>query len=86
MPAILNLAAAGLLSPETAIQGVSHHHGDDQTLFQRADQIEGGWRAVQPIPDIWRQGTPEDYPAGSAGPKSADALMHRSHRRWHHLG
>jgi glucose-6-phosphate 1-dehydrogenase len=58
----------------------------DQTLFQRADQIEAGWRAVQPILDIWRQGTPEDYPAGSAGPESADALMHRSHRRWHHLG
>lgn len=58
----------------------------DQTLFQRADQIEGGWRAVQPLLDVWGQGTPEDYPAGSAGPESADALMHRSHRRWHRLG
>ncbi|MBC7577974.1 MAG: glucose-6-phosphate dehydrogenase [Tardiphaga sp.] len=58
----------------------------DQTLFQRADQIEGGWRAVQPLLDMWQQGTPEDYPAGSAGPESADALMHRAHRRWHHLG
>ena len=58
----------------------------DQTLFQRADQIEGGWRAVQNLLDVWQQGTPEDYPAGSAGPESADALMHRSHRRWHRLG
>ncbi|KMS52316.1 glucose-6-phosphate 1-dehydrogenase [Sphingobium cupriresistens LL01] len=58
----------------------------DQTLFQRAAQIEGGWRAVQPLLDLWTQGTPEDYAAGSAGPESADALMHRSHRRWHHLG
>jgi len=58
----------------------------DQTLFQRADQIEGGWRAVQPLLDVWAQGTPEEYAAGSAGPESADALMHRSHRRWHHLG
>jgi glucose-6-phosphate 1-dehydrogenase len=58
----------------------------DQTLFQRADQIEGGWRAVQPLLDVWEQGTPEDYEAGSAGPESADALMHRSHRRWHRLG
>ncbi|WP_213980981.1 glucose-6-phosphate dehydrogenase [Sphingomonas sp. dw_22] len=58
----------------------------DQTLFQRADQIEGGWRAVQPLLDMWEQGTPEEYPAGSAGPESADALMHRAHRRWHHLG
>ena len=58
----------------------------DQTLFQRADQIEGGWRAVQPLLEVWEQGTPEDYEAGSAGPESADALMHRSHRRWHTLG
>lgn len=58
----------------------------DQTLFQRADQIEGGWRAVQPLLDMWQQGTPEEYPAGSPGPESADALMHRAHRRWHRLG
>ena len=58
----------------------------DQTLFQRADQIEGGWRAVQPLLDMWTQGTPESYAAGSAGPESADALVHRAHRRWHHLG
>lgn len=58
----------------------------DQTLLQRADQIEGCWRAVQPLLDVWAQGTPEEYAAGSAGPESADALMHRSHRRWHRLG
>lgn len=58
----------------------------DQTLFQRADQIEAGWRAVQPLLEMWQQGSPEEYPAGSAGPESADALMHRAHRRWHRLG
>lgn len=58
----------------------------DQTLFQRADQIEDGWRAVQPLLDVWAQGTPEEYAAGTPGPESADALMHRSHRRWHRLG
>lgn len=57
----------------------------DQTLFQRADQIESGWRAVQPLLEMWEHGSPENYPAGSAGPESADALMHRDHRRWHHL-
>ncbi len=34
----------------------------DATLFQRADNIEAGWRAVQPILDAWattRQGFPE---------------------------
>ena len=25
----------------------------DATLFQRADNIEAGWRAVQPILDVW---------------------------------
>ena len=25
----------------------------DATLFQRADNIEAGWRAVQPILDAW---------------------------------
>ncbi len=58
----------------------------DQTLFQRADQIEDGWRAVRPLLDMWAQGTPEEYAAGTPGPESADALMHRSHRRWHRLG
>lgn len=57
----------------------------DQTLFQRADQIESGWRAIQPLLDLWEQGSPENYPAGSAGPESADALMHRDQRRWQHL-
>ena len=25
----------------------------DQTLFQRADMVEAGWQAVQPILDLW---------------------------------
>jgi len=58
----------------------------DQTLFQRADQIEGGWRAVQPVLDAWQQeGEPEDYAPGSAGPASADALLERDGRQWHAL-
>ena len=57
----------------------------DQTLFQRADQIEGGWRAVQPVLDAWREGEPEGYAAGSAGPASANALLERDGRRWHGL-
>ncbi len=57
----------------------------DQTLFQSAEQIEGGWRAVQPILDAWREGEPEGYAAGSDGPQSADALMARDGREWHRL-
>ena len=60
----------------------------DQTLFQRADQIEGGWRAVQPLLDAWAKedGPPQSYPAGGTGPKDADALIARDGRAWHALG
>ena len=46
----------------------------DATLFQRADNIEAGWRIVQPVLDIWSggQGSIWTYSAGSAGPKEAD--------------
>ncbi|MBC9032173.1 glucose-6-phosphate dehydrogenase [Sphingomonas sp. JC676] len=57
----------------------------DQTLFQRADQIEGGWRVVQPLLDAWRAGEPEGYAAGSAGPAGADALIARDGRCWSEL-
>ncbi|HWJ70079.1 MAG TPA: glucose-6-phosphate dehydrogenase [Sphingobium sp.] len=55
----------------------------DQTLFQRADQVEGGWRALQPLLDAWRTGEPQDYAAGSTGPADADALLARDGRAWH---
>ncbi|GBQ27135.1 glucose-6-phosphate dehydrogenase [Gluconacetobacter azotocaptans] len=57
----------------------------DATLFQRADNIEAGWRAVQPVLD-WCD-RPEEaplcsYAAGSAGPVEADALLARDGRHW----
>ncbi len=60
----------------------------DQTLFQRADQIEGGWRAVQPLLDAWAKADapPQSYPAGSTGPKCADTLIERDGRTWADLG
>ena len=58
----------------------------DQTLFQRADQIEGGWRAIEPVIEAWRHGSPESYVAGSTGPPSADALLAADGRAWHKLG
>ena len=58
----------------------------DQTLFQRADQIEDGWRVVQPLLDAWRRGQPADYAAGSDGPAEADALLARDGRAWHAIG
>lgn len=58
----------------------------DQSLFQRADQIEAGWRAVAPLLKAWRRGEPEGYAAGSDGPAAAEALLARDGRAWHRLG
>lgn len=57
----------------------------DATLFQRADNIEAGWRVVQPILDVWGSEPAADFPnyrAGSEGPKAADQLLARDGRTW----
>ncbi|MBD5635255.1 MAG: glucose-6-phosphate dehydrogenase [Candidatus Eremiobacteraeota bacterium] len=57
----------------------------DATLFQRADQINSSWAAVQPTRDAWNAGEGEPlefYASGSAGPAGADALLARDGRRW----
>jgi glucose-6-phosphate 1-dehydrogenase len=57
----------------------------DQTLFQRADNIEAGWRVVQPILDAWGSSSPGDFPnyaAGSQGPQAADELLAKDGRAW----
>ena len=58
----------------------------DPSLFQRADMVERGWTIVEPILELWeKEGVPEDYVAGSAGPPGADALMAHRKRHWHQL-
>ncbi|MGB3809434.1 MAG: glucose-6-phosphate dehydrogenase [Parvibaculum sp.] len=56
----------------------------DGTLFQRADNIEGGWQVVQPVLDAWAadRSPLSIYPAGSTGPKEAEALLARDGRHW----
>jgi glucose-6-phosphate 1-dehydrogenase len=57
----------------------------DQTLFQRADMVEAGWRILDPVIDVWRALPPRNfpnYPASSWGPKEADDLMERDGRHW----
>lgn len=56
----------------------------DATLFQRADTVEAGWAAVQPILDEVRAGhdAVATYAAGSSGPAAADALLERDGRQW----
>src|SRR5262249_36576224 len=61
----------------------------DASLYQRADNIEAGWRVVQPILEAWQAEngeTPPLYPAGSAGPREADALLERDGRHWQPIG
>ncbi|MGG7600321.1 glucose-6-phosphate dehydrogenase, partial [Pseudomonas sp. WC1] len=60
----------------------------DQTLFQRADNIENGWRAVQPFLDAWAAegGEVHEYAAGEDGPEAGDELLARDKREWHRLG
>jgi glucose-6-phosphate 1-dehydrogenase len=60
----------------------------DATLFQRADNIEAGWQAVQPILDAWANTRPTDFPnyvAGGSGPVAADELLRRDGRAWRSL-
>ncbi|KAA0016408.1 glucose-6-phosphate dehydrogenase [Salinicola corii] len=64
----------------------------DQMLFQRADTIENGWRAVQPFLDAWARQSEagesgiEGYAAGTDGPAGAHELIQRDGRTWHKVG
>jgi glucose-6-phosphate 1-dehydrogenase len=61
----------------------------DNILFQRADSVEAGWRAVQPFLDAWKKAAGKGlktYRAGSEGPEEAEALLTRDGRSWRQLG
>ena len=59
----------------------------DPTLFNRADNIEAGWTAVQPILDAVAKGGDKvhTYAAGSNGPAAADAMLSLNGRHWREL-
>jgi len=56
----------------------------DATLFNRADNVEAGWKVVQPILDVWaaEKGDFPNYKAGSTGPAAADELIKADGREW----
>ena len=61
----------------------------DGTLFQRADNIENGWRAVQPFLDAWKKAGGKGlkvYEPGSEGPEEDNDLLERDGRSWRKLG
>jgi len=58
----------------------------DPPLFPRHQEVELSWEVLDPIEEFWaKHGKPDQYPAGSVGPASAEALMARDGRAWRRL-
>jgi glucose-6-phosphate 1-dehydrogenase len=61
----------------------------DNILFQRADSVEAGWKAVQPFIEAWKKAGAaglKTYKAGSEGPEEANELLARDGRSWRKFG
>jgi glucose-6-phosphate 1-dehydrogenase len=59
-------------------------HGD-ATLYARGDWVEQAWTILDPVLQTWQQpgaGPLALYPAGSWGPREADALIGRDGGAW----
>jgi Glucose-6-phosphate dehydrogenase, C-terminal domain len=53
-----------------------------------ADNVEAGWRAMQPVLDVWSSVPPKDFPnyvVGGTGPAAADELLARDGHTWRPL-
>ena len=58
----------------------------DPPLFPRQEEVELSWQILDPIEEYWAaHDKPEQYPAGTSGPASADAMMARDGRAWRRL-
>ncbi|MGJ5047925.1 glucose-6-phosphate dehydrogenase [Bradyrhizobium oligotrophicum] len=60
----------------------------DNILFQRADSVEAGWKAVEPFIEAWKKAGRDglhSYAAGSEGPEAAADLLARDGRSWRKL-
>jgi glucose-6-phosphate 1-dehydrogenase len=74
-------------SPEAYERLILDAMRGDATLFTRDDEIEAQWRIIDPILTAWHEDISSpipQYPAGSAGPREADALL-AGGRRWRRL-
>lgn len=59
-------------------------HGDS-TLFARGDEVLCSWELLSPVLERWAEAAPADfpnYPAGTWGPRAADALLARAGHHW----
>ena len=74
-------------SPEAYERLILDAMRGDATLFTRGDEIEALWGIIDPILKAWPEDTTSpipQYPAGSAGPAEADALLD-DERKWRRL-
>jgi glucose-6-phosphate 1-dehydrogenase len=64
-------------SPEAYERLILDAMRGEATLFTRNDEVDAQWSIIDPILQAWHAGdTPlATYPAGSTGPKEADALI-----------
>ncbi len=55
----------------------------DPPLFPQHEEVELSWKILDPIEDYWAEhGKPEEYEAGTWGPRSADEMLAREGRSW----
>jgi glucose-6-phosphate 1-dehydrogenase len=74
-------------SPEAYERLILDAMRGEATLFTRGDEIEALWGIIDPILTAWHadtESTIPQYPAGSAGPPEADALLQGT-ARWRRL-
>jgi glucose-6-phosphate 1-dehydrogenase len=58
----------------------------DPPLFPRQEEVELSWKILDPIEDFWAgHSKPEQYPAGTSGPASADRMLARDGRAWRRI-
>ncbi|MGX7828712.1 glucose-6-phosphate dehydrogenase [Actinokineospora sp. 24-640] len=55
----------------------------EPSLFPVNKEVELSWEILEPVLKYWQTaGKPEDYPAGTWGPPSADQMLARTNRHW----
>lgn len=55
----------------------------DPPLFPQNTEVELSWKILDPIIQYWaKHGKPDEYRAGTWGPRSADEMMARDGRAW----
>ncbi len=58
----------------------------DPPLFPRQEEVELSWTILDPIEEFWASAAkPEQYPAGTSGPASADQMLARDGRAWRRI-